>query len=180
MIAPAVRRARRTPWFAPWSVNSQSVYGSAAMSAETFRGFRNRHSEREALDGLLKDARNGRSAVLVVRGEPGVGKSALLRDIADRSTGFRVAQIAGVESEMELPFAGLHQLCAPMLGELDGLPEPQQRALRVAEVGSPFSSPHRGEGGAQRRMRGNRGLPRGLGSRHDSPSPDPRGSTSPR
>jgi DNA-binding CsgD family transcriptional regulator len=113
-------------------VNYQSVYGSAAMSAETFRGFRNRHSEREALDGLLKDARNGRSAVLVVRGEPGVGKSALLRDIADRSTGFRVAQIAGVESEMELPFAGLHQLCAPMLGELDGLPEPQQRALRVA------------------------------------------------
>ena len=113
-------------------MNSQSLYGSAAMSAEAFRGFRNRHSEREALDGLLKDARNGRSAVLVVRGEPGVGKSALLRDIARPASGFRVAQIAGVESEMELPFAGLHQLCAPMLGGLDGLPQPQQRALRVA------------------------------------------------
>ena len=74
----------------------------------------------------------GQSAVLVIRGEAGVGKTALLRHCAAQASGFRVARIAGVESEMELPFAGLHRLCAPMLGRLDALPEPQQDALRVA------------------------------------------------
>jgi DNA-binding CsgD family transcriptional regulator len=91
-----------------------------------------RLTEREALEGLLQDARDGRSAVLVVRGEPGVGKSALLRLVTQAADGFHIAQIAGVESEMELPFAGLHQLCAPLLTRLDGLPQPQERALRVA------------------------------------------------
>jgi DNA-binding CsgD family transcriptional regulator len=102
------------------------------MSAESVRGFRDRLSERETIERLLDNARNGRSAVLVVRGEAGVGKSALLRAVAERASGFRVAQIAGVESEMELPYAGLHQLCAPLLARLDGLPKPQGRALRVA------------------------------------------------
>src|SRR5262245_7184557 len=96
------------------------------------RGLRDRVGERETLQNLLNEARNGRSAVLVLRGEAGVGKSALLRAVAEKASGFRIAQIAGVESEMELPFAGLHQLCAPMLDRLDGLPPPQQRALRVA------------------------------------------------
>src|SRR6476619_4100766 len=102
------------------------------MTSPPARGFRDRVSERETLENLLSEARNGRSAVLVVRGEAGVGKSALLRTIADDATGFRVAQIAGVESEIELPYAGLHQPCAPMLTRLDGLPLPQQGALRVA------------------------------------------------
>jgi DNA-binding CsgD family transcriptional regulator len=102
------------------------------MAAELARGLRDRLRERETLEQLLHDARDGRSAVLVVRGEAGIGKSALLRDLAERASGFRVAQVAGVESEMELPFAGLHQLCAPILGELDALPEPQRRALGVA------------------------------------------------
>jgi DNA-binding CsgD family transcriptional regulator len=102
------------------------------MHAEHSRAFRDRLHERETLERLLHDARNGRSAVLVVRGEAGVGKSALLRIVAQQASGFRVAQIAGVESEMELPFAGLHQLCAPMLDRVDGLPQPQQRALRIA------------------------------------------------
>jgi DNA-binding CsgD family transcriptional regulator len=102
------------------------------MSAEDAPGLRGRLSERETLERLLQDARNGRSAVLVIRGEAGVGKSALLRYVAEQASGFRVLHIAGVESEMELPFAGLHQLCAPMLSELDALPPPQQRALRVA------------------------------------------------
>src|SRR3954469_12685145 len=91
-----------------------------------------RASEREALDRLLENVRGGQSAVLVVRGEAGVGKTALLHHGAQQAAGFRVARIAGVESEMELPFAGLHQLCAPMLGRLDALPEPQQAALCVA------------------------------------------------
>src|SRR3954447_13288674 len=91
-----------------------------------------RAGEREQLDRRVGRVRDGRSAVLVVRGEAGVGKSALLRDCTRRASGFRVAKLAGVESEMELPFAGLHQLCAPMLGRLDALPEPQQAALCVA------------------------------------------------
>jgi DNA-binding CsgD family transcriptional regulator len=91
-----------------------------------------RTSEREALDRLLENVRGGQSAVLVIRGEAGVGKTALLHHCARQASGFRIARIAGVESEMELPFAGLHQLCAPMLGRLGALPEPQQAALGVA------------------------------------------------
>jgi DNA-binding CsgD family transcriptional regulator len=88
--------------------------------------------ERQAFDRLLDNVRRGQSAVLVVRGEAGVGKTALLHHCARQAAGFRVARIAGVEAEMELPFAGLHLLCAPMLGRLDGLPEPQRDALCVA------------------------------------------------
>jgi DNA-binding CsgD family transcriptional regulator len=91
-----------------------------------------RASERQALDRLLENVRVGQSAVLVIRGEAGVGKTALLHHCARQASGFRVARIAGVESEMELPFAGLHQLCAPLLGRVGALPEPQQDALRVA------------------------------------------------
>src|SRR3954469_19206783 len=91
-----------------------------------------RADERQALDRLLDNVRGGQSAVLVVRGDAGVGKTTLLQYCARQASGFRVARIAGVEAEMELPFAGLHQLCAPMLGRVDALPEPQRDALRVA------------------------------------------------
>jgi DNA-binding CsgD family transcriptional regulator len=91
-----------------------------------------RASERQVLDRLLTNVRGGQSAALVIRGEAGVGKTALLHHCARQASGFRVARVAGVESEMELPFAGLHQLCAPMLTLLDALPEPQRAALRVA------------------------------------------------
>src|ERR1700750_276151 len=90
-----------------------------------------RAGERQAFDRLLKDARDGRSAVLVVRGEAGLGKTALLHYCARQAARFRVARIAGVESELELPYAGLHQLCGPLLERLPMLPEPQQEALRV-------------------------------------------------
>ncbi|HEX6712300.1 MAG TPA: AAA family ATPase [Thermoleophilaceae bacterium] len=102
------------------------------MSGQDAAGLRGRLNERETLERLLQDARNGRSAVVVIRGEAGVGKSALLRHVARQASGFRVAQISGIESEMELPYAGLHQFCAPMLAHLDALPPPQQRALSVA------------------------------------------------
>src|SRR2546423_7417723 len=102
------------------------------MAAHRPPAFRGRPGERELLDELLENVRGGQSAVLVIRGEAGVGKTALLQYCARQASGFRVAQIAGIESEMELPFAGLHQLCAPMLARLDALPEPQQAALRVA------------------------------------------------
>jgi DNA-binding CsgD family transcriptional regulator len=103
-----------------------------AMALPRTPAFRGRSSERVALDRLLDAVRGGQSAILVVRGEPGVGKTALLRYAARQASGFRVLQIAGVESEMELPFAGLHQLCAPLLGRVDRLPPPQRAALRVA------------------------------------------------
>ncbi len=102
-----------------------------------------RVGERQVLDRLLDNVRGGQSAVLVIRGEPGVGKTALLHYCARQAAGFRVARIAGVESEMELPYAGLHQLCAPMLDRLDTLPEPQQAALRVALGLSAGTTPDR-------------------------------------
>ena len=88
--------------------------------------------ERAALSQLLDAARAGRSGVLVMRGEPGVGKTALLEYAIESAAGLRVARVAGVESEMELAFAALQQLCAPMLDKLAGLPDPQRAALGVA------------------------------------------------
>jgi DNA-binding CsgD family transcriptional regulator len=102
------------------------------MVAPRMQAFRGRNSERQVLDQLLETVRAGQSAVLVVCGEAGVGKTALLRYCARQASGFRVAQIAGIESEMELAYAGLHQLCTPMLDHLDALPEPQRHAVRVA------------------------------------------------
>ena len=81
---------------------------------------------------LVGGVRGGQSAVLVLRGEAGIGKTALLRYLISQAPGFTVARAFGVESEMELPFAGLHQLCAPMLGRLGSLAEPQRRGLSVA------------------------------------------------
>ena len=88
--------------------------------------------ERAALSQVLDAARAGRSGVLVMRGEPGVGKTALLEHAIESAAGLRVARVAGVESEMELAFAALQQLCAPMLDKLEGLPDPQRDALGVA------------------------------------------------
>ena len=95
-------------------------------------GLLDRRGERAVVDGVLDQARAGSSAVLVVRGEPGIGKTALLGYAAGRALGFRVMRAGGVESEMELAFAGLHQLCVPMLGQLEQLPRPQRDALAVA------------------------------------------------
>jgi DNA-binding CsgD family transcriptional regulator len=93
---------------------------------------RGRGQQCEALDELLADVRDGRSRELVIRGESGIGKTALLGYACDRAAGFEVARAEGVESEMELPFAALHQLCGPMLSRLDCLPEPQGNALGIA------------------------------------------------
>jgi DNA-binding CsgD family transcriptional regulator len=91
-----------------------------------------RRAECGVLDGLLEGVRGGRSAVLVVRGEAGVGKTALLDYAAKSAPDLRLVRAAGVESEMELAFAGLHQLCGPMLDGLGRLPGPQRDALRIA------------------------------------------------
>src|SRR5579864_2762276 len=91
-----------------------------------------RLEERDALDRLVDAVRAGESRVLVLRGEPGVGKTALLDYVCIQATGCRVARAAGVQTEMELAFAGLHQLCAPMLDHLEALPVPQREALGTA------------------------------------------------
>ena len=91
-----------------------------------------RVGERKTFDRLLTHIRDGRSASLVLRGEAGVGKTTLLHYCARQASGIRVLHIAGVEAEMELPFAALHQFCSPMLDRLGKLPDPQQKALSVA------------------------------------------------
>ena len=91
-----------------------------------------RQGERGALDQLASAVRAGGSRVLVVRGEPGVGKSALLDYLAGHAAGCRVVRASGVESEMELAFAGLHQLLTPVLDRAERLPAPQREALRTA------------------------------------------------
>jgi hypothetical protein len=95
-------------------------------------GFLDRATEREALDRLVANVRGGQSAVLVIRGEAGIGKTALLEYATGHATGFRVVPVTGVEAEMELPFAGIQQLCAPVLDRLDALAALQQDALNVA------------------------------------------------
>src|SRR6202046_1163571 len=93
---------------------------------------RDRRSERSMLEGLVEAVRGGDSRGLVGRGEPGVGKTALLDYLASHMRGCRLMRVAGVQSEMELAFAGLHQLCAPLLDRLDRLPGPQRDALATA------------------------------------------------
>ena len=102
------------------------------MPATRGVGFFGRTHEREHLDAVLAQARDGQSAVLVVRGEAGIGKTALLRYAARQASGLRITEVEGIQAEMELSFAGIHRLCAPMLGGLEVLAEPQQNALRVA------------------------------------------------
>jgi midasin (ATPase involved in ribosome maturation) len=91
-----------------------------------------RRAECGTLDHLVTAIRAGESRVLVVCGEPGVGKTALLDYLSEQAAACRVVRATGVQSEMELAFAALHQLCAPMLGNLDHLPLPQREALRTA------------------------------------------------
>ena len=93
---------------------------------------RGRHAECARLDQLIAEARLGHSAVLVLRGEPGIGKSALLDYAAERAQEYHVLRAIGVEWEMELPFAGLHQLCAGLLDGRERLPEPQSGAIATA------------------------------------------------
>ncbi|HEY2702290.1 MAG TPA: LuxR C-terminal-related transcriptional regulator [Candidatus Dormibacteraeota bacterium] len=91
-----------------------------------------RRSERGALDRLLAAVHEGRSGVLVLRGEAGIGKTALLDYAVETASGCRLARVTGVESEAELSFAGLHRLCGEMLHRLDHLPGPQRHALSSA------------------------------------------------
>src|SRR5262245_60093223 len=102
-----------------------------------------RRAECEVLDGVLADAVAGRSRAVVLRGEAGAGKSALLGYVSEQLDGWRVARAAGVESEMELPYSSLQQLCAAMSDRLDRLPAPQRDALATVFGLSAGSAPDR-------------------------------------
>jgi hypothetical protein len=90
-----------------------------------------RAAECDAVNSLVCEALAGRSRAVVLRGEAGIGKSALLRYLRERAEGWHVVRATGVESEMELPFSSLHQLCASMLDRRGGLPSPQRDALET-------------------------------------------------
>ena len=100
-----------------------------------------RRNECEELDRLLADALGGRSRVTVLRGEAGVGKSALLDYLSGQAAGWHVARAAGVESEMELAYAGLHQLCAPMLDHLACCPLRSATRSRRCSAAAPARRP---------------------------------------
>lgn len=90
-----------------------------------------REGERAALDGLVAALRAGESRALVIHGQPGVGKTALLEYVASVASGCQVLSVAGMQSELELAFAGLHQLCSPLLDRLDLIPPLQREALQT-------------------------------------------------
>ena len=95
-------------------------------------GLRGRDRDRTVLDNLTAQARAGSGQVLVLRGEAGVGKTALLEYVSEQATGFSAMRVAGIQEDMELAYAGLQQLCLPLTGYLDVLPQPQREALDVA------------------------------------------------
>ena len=110
----------------PWSEGGvdQSWWAHGA-------GLRGRGRECGVLDELVSAIRRGESRSLVLRGEPGIGKTALLKYLLESASGTTVVRAAGVESEMKLAFATLHQLCGPLLDGLQALPAPQRQALEV-------------------------------------------------
>src|SRR5438477_446126 len=104
------------------------------MTVVSARRLLGRCSECAALDELVASVRTGASRALVLRGEAGVGKSALLEYLTQHASGCGTARANGVESEMELAYAGLQQLCAPFLDRLEGLPGPHRDALELLET----------------------------------------------
>src|ERR1700693_2784209 len=106
-----------------------------------------RSRERERLGRLLTGVRSGRSGVLVVRGEAGIGKTALLEQLVEQAAECMVARATGVEAGMELPYAALQQLFGSMLGPLERLPDPQREAVEVAFGLRSGPPPDRFEGG---------------------------------
>ncbi len=135
---PAVRRTDAGP-----RTGRPATLREGVSAPATWPGLVGRHGECERLGDLVAAVVAGRSQVLVVRGEAGIGKSALLRFLVHRAAGCRVARAAGVESELEMAFAGLHQLCHPFLDRLPALPGPQREALGTAFGLRPGDPPDR-------------------------------------
>ncbi|HEV3289281.1 MAG TPA: ATP-binding protein, partial [Streptosporangiaceae bacterium] len=108
------------------------MHGSSGFAVLGSVGLADRRVECAALDRLVEAVRAGQSRALAVYGEPGAGKTALLDYLAGHAADCQVLRAAGVQSEMELAFAGLHQVCAPLLDRLEVLPVPQAQAVRTA------------------------------------------------
>jgi DNA-binding CsgD family transcriptional regulator len=121
---PAISDADEVAPASQWRARDRSSTAIAPL--------RGRQSECRQLDRLVNSARHGASPVLVISGEAGIGKSALLDHLVAQTAGCRVVRVAGVQAEAELVFAGLHQLCAPLLDRLDEIPEPQRETLSTA------------------------------------------------
>jgi DNA-binding CsgD family transcriptional regulator len=119
------------------------VGSTPPLTASGLRPLVGRDSDLERLEGLLVKVRNGGSTAVVVRGEPGIGKSALLEHLIARASGFHVVRAVGVEGEVDLPYAGLHQLSRSMLDKIGVLPGPQRDALGVAFGVTPGEAPDR-------------------------------------
>jgi len=111
--------------------SARVTIGTGGSEVGALRGLLGRDDEIETLSAVLRRASDGRGGAIVVRGEAGIGKSALLSDFADKARDFSVYRIAGVECEMELPYAGLQQLCDPILDCLTELPDSYRNALET-------------------------------------------------
>ena len=110
---------------------------------KSWPGLQGRRNERDMLGALVASAQASRSQVLVLRGEAGIGKTALLEFLIERAAGFQVVRAAAIESELEFVYAGLHQLCSPYLHRVEKLPGPQREALRTAFGLQPGIAPDR-------------------------------------
>src|SRR3954467_15307689 len=136
---PRTRSSTHQP--CPPRRRAQAVTGMSEISS--WPGLLGRRRECATLSGVVAAVKAGRSQVLALRGEAGIGKTALLEFLLGRAPGCQVARAAGVESEMELPFAGLHQLCSPYADRLTRLPGPQRAALGTAFGLRPGTAPDR-------------------------------------
>jgi DNA-binding CsgD family transcriptional regulator len=114
------------------TTRSGQLWTAEAPSSSGLRFFLGRDAEVERLEGILATVRAGGSAALVLRGEPGVGKSALLERLVASASEFQIVRALGVEGEIDLPYGGLQQLCRSMADAISALPQPQADALRVA------------------------------------------------
>ena len=115
----------------PWDTDERRTAPAGPPTSRIER-LVGRQREREAIDRLMGAAQEGYGGVLVVHGDPGIGKSSLLEYAIAQAASFRVARAVGVEGEMELPFAALQQLCTPDFEFLEGLPDPQREAVEIA------------------------------------------------
>ncbi len=134
LIRVSFKALRRSVWATPPSLTVSSARHARedpGLLPGVLSDLLGRGDECAVLDGLLDDVRRGESRSLVLRGEAGIGKTALLKYLVESASDLTVVRAVGVESEMELAFASLHQLCAPMLDRLPRLPAPQRQALEI-------------------------------------------------
>src|SRR3954471_11051089 len=139
-----LRRDRRLPLCKLWLLPYDRLAMEGMLREQGDRtGLRGRARECALLDELVSALRVGKSRSLLLRGEAGIGKTALLEHMMAAASDLNIVRAEGVESEMELPFAGLHQLCGPLLDHIERLPAPQRQALETVFGMSAGEAPDR-------------------------------------